>query len=223
MAELRRRRVGEIRGSNGQFPKATEKRLQELLSAADWSDAMEYSEEVFCASGRIVNVVTKTCSCGEYWDFKFPCTHVAAVCVLKQLPIAEFVDETYYRSSVLAVYNVPTIPIDIEDLALDGLTLPLVKRPSNDGRRRRRLPSRGELEPDGGDDGGRRCRVCRRPGHNSATCSQAMAAPDPAAEVGPSSPLVVNNERPVRRAKECPRCRQRHYKHFSCNRPPATP
>ncbi|OQR90922.1 hypothetical protein ACHHYP_05140 [Achlya hypogyna] len=76
---------------------------------------------------KIVNIVARTCTCGEWQPFHIPCVH--AIAVLNSLPknVLEYVHDRYFTGHHKATYGRagPVVPVPPIDLKLDTtLTAP---------------------------------------------------------------------------------------------------
>ena len=107
-----------------------------------------------------------SCTCGFFQKMLLPCAHACALAERVQTPPISLAHPFYSVDWLRNCYSIPLVPIIVDDLE-EGETLPPLIVPGRGRRPRVRIPSAGENLP-------RRltfCSVCRRSGHNSATCT----------------------------------------------------
>lgn len=117
-----------------------------------------------------------TCSCGRWQEFGYPCVDVMAYYRLeKKLSfiriLEELVDSQYKYETERELLELNVVPVCIETIAPDGITLPPIpckKRSSGRPKKQRfRKRSRWALEPEKSNI---KCSACGMPGHNNRTC-----------------------------------------------------
>ena len=137
------------------------------------------------ARDREVNLELCTCTCTHWQQRGFPCRHAIVFAQRKRDYNWAADSENWYRlkfwrvycvSNVVASYNFAPVRIPlIENLVLDGTTLPPVKVAQRGAPRKRRFRSAGEGQ--GGRVGkakkARRCALCGADDHNKRTCWRA--------------------------------------------------
>ncbi|KAH6589394.1 hypothetical protein BASA50_010048 [Batrachochytrium salamandrivorans] len=65
---------------------------------------------------RIINLTLKTCTCGKFQEYQFPCYHAAVVLVKAGLSPIHFMAASYYTSSLQAIYSNPVTPVVLDDI-----------------------------------------------------------------------------------------------------------
>ena len=116
-------------------------------------------------TSRVVNLDTRTCSCGFYKEHGVPCRHICAAALSIRRHPKEFVIPQRRLAALRNTYVGYINPVDVSLLRNDGTKSPAKKR--TPGRpREKRIPSRAENGP-------RRtttCGCCGGRGHNSRSC-----------------------------------------------------
>ncbi|KAH6594018.1 hypothetical protein BASA50_006924 [Batrachochytrium salamandrivorans] len=116
---------------------------------------------------RIINLTLKTCTCGKFQEYQFPCHHAAVFLVKAGLSPIHSMAASYYTASLKAIYSNPVTPVVLDDIVPGEIVLPpaitrRAKRPKS-----RRIRSRGETN----FEDQYTCTVCGIKGHNRRTCS----------------------------------------------------
>lgn len=124
-----------------------------------------------------VNVVTKTCTCKKLEIYKYPCSHVLAVCSSMGLSTNAFVDVFYTSGEYLGSYAPKFRPIPDEAYwtPLDGPKIlankDMKREPKKKGTKDKSHSKRLRNEMDEKPPSKSLCGICRQPGHNKKTCS----------------------------------------------------
>ena len=111
-------------------------------------------------------MVNRTCTCLQYQQLKYPCSHAAAAIFFYQKNIYDFVDFDYTVDNLKDLYSVAVDPIVAKDLIPQHLLPPLGRRPAG---RPKILRFRSRTE---GLDSNLRCSLCHELGHNKRTCAR---------------------------------------------------
>ncbi|RIA04115.1 hypothetical protein BRARA_K01685 [Brassica rapa] len=140
----------------------------------------EYEVRNKNGAGFHVDLVNKTCSCGEFQMLSIPCSHAIASAIKGKIGVDSLVSPAYTVEKLRSAYAGSVLPVPdftgLADLVTDfgGMQLcpPLTRRPP--GRpKKQRFFSRGEKIM----KRMRRRTVCSRCkgfGHNKATCKEAI-------------------------------------------------
>ncbi|KAH9263302.1 hypothetical protein BASA83_013334 [Batrachochytrium salamandrivorans] len=75
---------------------------------------------------RIINLTLKTCTCGKFQEYQFPCYHAAVVIVKAGLSHIHFMAASYYTSSLQAIYSNPVTPVVLDDIVPGEIVFPPV-------------------------------------------------------------------------------------------------
>ncbi|XP_025672901.1 uncharacterized protein [Arachis hypogaea] len=125
-----------------------------------------------------VNLQYRRCDCGFFQALHYPCAHALAACAYARLDWQQYVDLVYRVESVFRVYEKEFQPMPDEEMwpPREGHRLrpnPLLRR-SVEGRpvstRIRNEMDEVELGP------GKRCGLCRTPGHTRRSCPHVSAS-----------------------------------------------
>ncbi|KAH6572337.1 hypothetical protein BASA50_001684 [Batrachochytrium salamandrivorans] len=116
---------------------------------------------------RIINLTLKTCTCGKFQEYQFPCHHAAVVIVKAGLSPIHFMAASYYTSSLQAIYSNPVTPVVLDDIVPGEIVFPPVITRRAGRPKSRRIRSRGETN----FEDQYTCTVCGNKGHNRRTCS----------------------------------------------------
>ncbi|KAH6566525.1 hypothetical protein BASA60_009459 [Batrachochytrium salamandrivorans] len=73
---------------------------------------------------RIINLALKTCTCGKFQEYQFPCHHAAVVIVKAGLSPIHFMAASYYTASLKAIYSNPVTPVVLDDIVPGEIVLP---------------------------------------------------------------------------------------------------
>ena len=68
---------------------------------------------------KIVNVITGSCTCGEWQRDHIPCAHALAVSNALSKSVWEYINESYFASKYKSVYNHQVNPAAPIDMSLD--------------------------------------------------------------------------------------------------------
>ncbi|KAH6590260.1 hypothetical protein BASA50_009520 [Batrachochytrium salamandrivorans] len=116
---------------------------------------------------RIINLTLKTCTCGKFKKYQFPCHHAAVVFVKAGLSPIHFMAASYYTASLKAIYSNLVTPVVLDDIVPEDIVLPPVIMKRAERPKSRRIRSRGETN----FEDQYTCTVCGNKGHNRRTCS----------------------------------------------------
>ncbi|KAH6575073.1 hypothetical protein BASA60_005195 [Batrachochytrium salamandrivorans] len=116
---------------------------------------------------RIINLTPKTCTCGKFQEYQFPCHHAAVVFVKAGLSPIHFMEASYYTASLKAIYSNPVTPVVLDDIVPGDIVLPLAITRRAGRPKSMRIRSRGETN----FEDQYTCTVCGNKGHNRRTCS----------------------------------------------------
>jgi hypothetical protein len=163
-------------------PENIQQQLKEKIEKGKRLNALRYGEGIFefvSGNGRIshvVNLDNRSCSCGEYMEYQFPCIHVAAV--IRDMPLEQqysFIHPSYLTESLRSVYGASTTPVALDRLTSDGHTIPpkIKRRAGRPSKTRKR--SRGEKD----EEKRKACGICGQKGHNKRTCKSEPQADKP--------------------------------------------
>ena len=168
----RRQKYANSEGS--MFSAEVYRKYNALLREGQRRQVVPFSENVYSVSGRnqneirIVNLEDRTCTCGTYQEYQFPCLHAAAAINYGHRLPENYMNELYLMSSLRNVYQGVIIPIDKSTLITShDVAPPVITRKA--GRPRKvRIRSRGETP----EDSRVHCNQCHQKGHNKATCAR---------------------------------------------------
>ncbi|XP_020970082.1 uncharacterized protein LOC110268336 [Arachis ipaensis] len=124
-----------------------------------------------------VNLRYRRCDCGYFQALHYPCAHALAACAYARLDWQEYVDLVYRVESVFRVYQMEFQPVPDEEMwpPSEGAHIrhsPLLRR-TMEGRP---VSTRIRNEMDDVEPGpGKRCGICRQPGHTRRHCPHASA------------------------------------------------
>ncbi|XP_029147038.2 uncharacterized protein [Arachis hypogaea] len=124
-----------------------------------------------------VNLRYRRCDCGYFQALHYPCAHALAACAYARLDWQEYVDLVYRVESVFRVYQMEFQPVPDEEMwpPNEGPHIrpnPLLRR-TMEGRP---VSTRIRNEMDDVEPGpGKRCGICRQPGHTRRHCPHASA------------------------------------------------
>ncbi|CAI5950084.1 unnamed protein product, partial [Closterium sp. NIES-64] len=116
-----------------------------------------------------VNLDARTCECGNWEEYQFPCAHAVAMCILKQRSVEILVSEYYTTRNLRQTYNRDVMGTCVDRLIMEAplaqvgecdapaLIETRVGRPENH--------TRFEAPPHA-----YRCGRCRQYGHNRKRC-----------------------------------------------------
>ena len=123
-----------------------------------------------------IDVVNCRCSCGEWQEHSIPCVHAIVYFRLHETKtmdevLARHVDELYENANQKAMLAVNIVPVCIETIQPDGVTLP----PRQSSKRRTGRPQKKRIRKRSrwADDPTQStivCSNCKQRGHNIRTC-----------------------------------------------------
>jgi len=130
------------------------------------------------ATGSIyeVNLDEKSCTCGLFQEYKYPCKHACSVLhqlknmSLKQLMDSDYVHDFYRKRSLQELWKTCVRPPGIQFLEADNETKPPVVVAGTG-----RPPTKRIRKSYYKSDGNKRqkvCSICHQPGHDRRTCKQ---------------------------------------------------
>ena len=132
-----------------------------------FGNLFDVQTDVGSNSTRIVDLVSRTCSCKMFQDLGYPCAHACAATLESQIDIMALCIDERRIGSLRAVYEMGIIPVDIESVQSMALLPPLVQRLPGRPKSKR---IRSEVE-----DRYKRanfCSQCGKRGHNKRTCPE---------------------------------------------------
>ncbi len=116
---------------------------------------------------KIVDLNSRTCSCGAFQEHGKPCLHAAIAINLVNCDFLAFTHPAYTIANLLQTYRTPFLLVAIDNLNGDGITLPPQVVPKRGRPKKRRLRYRGHGVP---DELQNQCSGCSIKGHNIRTC-----------------------------------------------------
>ncbi|RLN48053.1 hypothetical protein BBJ28_00011779, partial [Nothophytophthora sp. Chile5] len=121
---------------------------------------------------RVVDFAKQTCSCGEYDTSRFPCLHVFLAVSYAGMLRTDVIPRIFLMTSLKALYGGRIMPIDIDTVPSDEVTVP---QPLAKGRGRPRkvhqIQQFGDVKQEKLS-----CSVCGVKGHNKRTCKRLTEA-----------------------------------------------
>ncbi|XP_061371643.1 uncharacterized protein LOC133314212 [Gastrolobium bilobum] len=114
----------------------------------------------------------RKCQCGKFQAFKYPCSHVRAVCLKMGMTYDNFVDPCYSIHNINKVYASPWFPIGNEEAIPPyngSILLPDANRVRAKGRPKR-TRIHNEMDHIESSSSRSKCGVCGRIGHNRWSC-----------------------------------------------------
>ncbi|XP_061373037.1 uncharacterized protein LOC133315423 [Gastrolobium bilobum] len=114
----------------------------------------------------------RKCQCGKFEAFKYPCSHVRAVCLKVGMTHENFVDPCYSILNINKVYASPRYSIGNED-AIPPYTGPILLPDPHRVRakgRPKRSRIHNEMDQVESSSSRTKCGVCGRIGHNRRSC-----------------------------------------------------
>ncbi|XP_016204688.1 uncharacterized protein LOC107645222 [Arachis ipaensis] len=124
-----------------------------------------------------VNLQYRRCDCGYFQALHYPCAHALAACAYARLDWKQYVDLVYRVESVFRVYEMEFQPLPDEEMwpPSEGQRIrpnPLLRRIMEGRPVSTRIRNEmDEVEP----RPGKRCGLCRQPGHTRRHCPHAFA------------------------------------------------
>ncbi|XP_076955122.1 uncharacterized protein LOC143629848 [Bidens hawaiensis] len=115
----------------------------------------------------------KTCSCGKWEIFKYPCSHVLSACAKLSLNSWQYVDKCYSIVDYRATWSAKFSPLPHEAYWPDSSSIrellpnSELKRDKKGRPRSTRLRNGMEIKE---TKKANLCGICKQPGHNRATC-----------------------------------------------------
>lgn len=127
--------------------------------------------EVMRESSRtnaVVELSDRTCSCGFWGEFHYPCVHAcAAILSLRKDPL-DFISEYYSTQKLHEVFKPFATPVDVAPVVSNGALPPDISK--RRGRPKKiRIRNRSEYV---NDDSPYHCGGCGGLGHNKRTCKR---------------------------------------------------
>lgn len=138
----------------------------------------EYSRplEGIVQNNYVVDLRHRTCDCGIFQTFKYPCAHVFAACASVRFDVMTLVDPVYRLQKVFKVYRNEFPPIGNErdpnmiDNGVNILPDPSLRRDIHGRPHSTRIHCAEDMiarEPTGQ---AKHCSICSRPGHTKKKC-----------------------------------------------------
>ncbi|KAL2231732.1 UNVERIFIED_CONTAM: hypothetical protein Sindi_1767600 [Sesamum indicum] len=177
MSRLQQKREGMDKFEGDICPNILKKIKKQQLMARNcftlWCGMDEYEVDHFLDK-YVVNLAKRTCTCGMFQLNAYPCCHACAAISTKRVPIDEYVDICYKKSTYLKVYGemIHAVPgaKDYIQTTYEPLKPPKVKTKRGRPKRlRRRGPD--EVQSTSTRKGlTHTCSNCLERGHNKETC-----------------------------------------------------
>ena len=127
---------------------------------------------------NVLTIQEKTCSCGRWQEFKYPCRHVMAY--FRKWEDMSFPDilhkqvhEYYKNRSMQQIYEYNVFPVVQDQIRYDGETnLPMVGARQSGCPKTKCLQKWSHfIDP---DESAIKCTICGKGGHNCRTCPNAL-------------------------------------------------
>ncbi|XP_061340519.1 uncharacterized protein LOC133286996 [Gastrolobium bilobum] len=119
-----------------------------------------------------VSLSERTCQCGEFTSFRFPCSHVIAACTSTHHDPTQYIDPAYSAKNQCEVYSAQWYPIGNEDFIPPFAHATII--PEVSMRRQWGRPNstriHNEMDSREGAITRTRCGYCREVGHNKRHC-----------------------------------------------------
>ena len=130
-----------------------------------------------------VDLGNKTCTCGKFQEYKYPCKHACTVLhqmksmTLRQVMESNYVHDLYRKSSLQELWKDCVRPPGIQFLDPDNETKPPkvvigTGRPATKRIRKKYYKSDGNKKR-------KLCSICKQPGHDKRTCTQHKPGANP--------------------------------------------
>lgn len=166
---------------------------------------------------RVVHLDRKSCSCGEFQENCFPCRHACKAINNMKGSFLDYIHPSYKIEGLRNVYRGSVLPVPLDRLENDNVTLPPPRVPKRGRPRERRLRSSGEINHESRNS----CGHCHQKGHNQRTCPNrgqnlpALNLAPTESDVQASNAGITNNasgqKRRKRRSVQCAKCGANHY------------
>ena len=118
-----------------------------------------------------VNLDRRSCQCGRFQTYKYPCSHVIAACAAVSIDYWQFVDPVYSVQNIVYAYSAEWWPIGNEEMIPPTSGWRLVPDESTLRGKGRPKSTRIRNEMDWRESQPRqKCRRCRSEGHNARQC-----------------------------------------------------
>lgn len=119
-----------------------------------------------------VDLNRRTCDCGEFQAFRYPCRHVIAGCAHYHVQYEPYIDDVYLLDTISKVYGLEFNPIGHESTwpQYNGDCLcpdPALRRPKKGRPKSTRIRNEMDLREKGQP---KRCGICRTVGHSRNNC-----------------------------------------------------
>jgi len=180
------------------------RKFDEQYFSIEYENGMNY---------RTIDLVSKTCSCGEMKIFGIPCKHMAAVIVSEKLNFPDFVHPSYRTDTISALYNWRLFPVDPETLISDGQTKPPLVLKKVGRPKKRRIRSRGEVS----EEDKVTCSKCNQRGHNIRTCVNKLTPIITDNVIENCTQEIINRNSRKKRKVFCSICGGNHYRKTQCH------
>ena len=177
LSQLLFKRHQEYRQINTLLPPLIEQQFIKNRQEGRRLEIIQYTEDEFEFKNRntgrqyFVNLKERTCTCGEFTEFQFPCIHAAVAIENARLWPLDFMDPSYTVNALRSVYQNLIRPVDISNLKSDKRTRPPIIWKKRGRPKLTRIRSRGNV--DLADQVS--CSQCGAKGHNKRTCLRRQA------------------------------------------------
>ncbi|XP_061336960.1 uncharacterized protein LOC133284025 [Gastrolobium bilobum] len=120
-----------------------------------------------------VNLAARTCQCGQFKAFKYPCSHAVAAALSIRRNYRQYIDDVFKTSNLVKAYSFPWQPIGNEQAIPPNNAGPVVI-PNNNMLRAKGRPKstriRNEMDEVETISSRRLCGLCKQHGHNRRSC-----------------------------------------------------
>ncbi|XP_061341464.1 uncharacterized protein LOC133287801 [Gastrolobium bilobum] len=120
----------------------------------------------------VVNLIARTCQCGQFKAIKYPCSHAVAAALSIRRNYRQYIDDVFKTSNLVKAYSFPWEPIGNEQ-AIPPNAGPVVIPDKNMLRAKGRLKStriRNEMDEVETITSRRLCGLCKQHRHNRRSC-----------------------------------------------------
>lgn len=153
-------------------PRSLQKEFNEVMQTSGSLTCFPASEDKFLivsgSSEFTLDLASRRCSCGEFYDKQRPCVHACSAFALTGKTFMDYVEHFYKKPSLINVYAGIVQPVPIDALRSDGL-LPPITRAQAGRPKKGRHRDRSELQS---EDSPIVCSLCGARGHNKRTCQR---------------------------------------------------
>ncbi|XP_010412982.1 PREDICTED: uncharacterized protein LOC104699365 [Camelina sativa] len=149
----------------------------EVTAVSDWTYEVSKTE----GKRYFVDLQNKSCTCNGFQKLMIPCSHALAAARVNGLYVPSLVGKMYYVTVFGDTYAELIYPVpnqgdeDVPVVVLENEFNPPTNPPGPRRRRKRRIPSTGEhVGNKRKRTAAHKCSTCGQPGHNRATCKNAI-------------------------------------------------